>query len=255
MRKTYSILGCGWLGFELAKYFITQDNIVHGSTTSADKMEQLEAEHILPFLVDITNNDSKELETFLQAEVLVIAITSKDVSAFVKLIDAIERSPITKVIFISSTSVYPSLNSIVTESHTTVNSPLRSIECLFSTNTKFKTTIIRFAGLYGGNRHPGNWFTTRKIPNPLGYVNMIHRDDCIAIIAQLIDNNIFGTVFNACTTHHPTRLDFYKNARKSLGKEHPDFESDEVLSYKIISSEKLIQYLNYSFKHTDLLNL
>ena len=90
----------------------------------------------------------------LASDILLIAITSKDIDAYERLIEQIEISSIQKVIFISSTSVYPASNSIVTEETATMNTPLSEIENLFKNNTFFETTIIRFAGLFGPGRHP-----------------------------------------------------------------------------------------------------
>ena len=62
------------------------------------------------------------------------------------------------------------------------------IEKLFQCNSNFKTTLIRFAGLLGYNRKPGNFFKNGKsIPNPEGVVNMIHQDDCVLIISKIIE--------------------------------------------------------------------
>lgn len=248
--ENVSILGCGWLGKELAISLINKGCTVKGSTTSEEKVGDLKSVGVQPFLVDISKEN--ELTAFLNSEVLVIAITSKSRDDFKRLISEIEKSTIKKVVFISSTSVYPSLNKVMTEEDEAVVSPLASIEKLFINNTNFKTTIIRFAGLFGGNRHPGNWFSDKKVPNPNGFVNMIHREDCIAIIEKIIENNIYREVFNACSSHHPTRKEFYINARKSLGKSLPEFDNTTA-AYKIISSDKLIKQLNYQFKHDDLL--
>ncbi|CAM1367034.1 dTDP-glucose 4,6-dehydratase [Tenacibaculum litoreum] len=251
--KNVSILGCGWLGKELAVNFIEKGYEVKGSTTSEKKLQELQLAHISPFLVDISARKI-QLE-FLDADVLIIAITSKEVENFKWLIASIEKSNITKIIFISSTSVYPSLNKEMTEEDETVDSPLVEIENLFRNNNKFQTTIIRFAGLFGGERQPGNWFANRKIPHRKGYVNMIHREDCIAIIQEIIEQNAFGEVFNACVNHHPTREDFYINARKTLGKPIPEFDDSKPLEYKIINSEKLQKRLSYQFIHNDLLSI
>ncbi|REH50404.1 nucleoside-diphosphate-sugar epimerase [Tenacibaculum gallaicum] len=251
--KNVSILGCGWLGKELAVNFIEKGYEVKGSTTSKEKLQELESVAINAYLVDVSVKNI-QLE-FLESDVLVIAITSKDIEGFKRLISAIEKSRITKVIFISSTSVYPSLNKEMTEEDETVNSPLVEIEKLFRNNNKFQATIIRFAGLFGGERQPGNWFANRKIPHPKGYINMIDREDCIAIIEQIIEQNAFGEVFNACSNDHPTREDFYINARKTLGKPTPEFDDSKPLVYKIISSEKLQKRLNYQFIHNNLLSI
>lgn len=251
--KSVSILGCGWLGKELGIQLIKNGYTVKGSTTSVAKLDELKAVHIYPFLVNIS--EDTEITEFLDTDVLLIAITSKNIDDFKRVISKIEKSNVTNVIFISSTSVYPSLNKEMTEEDDTVHSPLAEIENLFRNNENFQTTILRFAGLFGGNRQPVNWFVDRKIPHPKGYVNMIHREDCIAIIQQIIKQNVFGEVFNACANHHPTREDFYINARKSLGKPIPEFDDSKLLEYKIISSEKLQKVLNYQFIHNDLLSI
>ncbi len=249
--KDVSILGCGWLGKPLAKFLIKKGFRVKGSTTSLNKLEDLKSVNISPFLVDISSD--KNFEEFLSSDVLIIAITSKGIEAFKNLIFQIEKSSIKKVIFISSTSVYPSVNKEMTEEDPTIDSPLAQIENEFKSNQYFKKTIIRFAGLLGENRNPANWFEGRKIPQPNGFVNMIYREDCIEIIYQIIQQDVFGEVFNACSNHHPTRKEFYTNAKKRANKESPVFDDSQPLKYKIINSDKLQKHLNYTFKFDNLL--
>ena len=220
--RVVSILGCGWLGKSVATDFIKQGYKVKGSTTSVAKIDELTSMGVQSFLIDISTNDFNT--DFFKADVLLIAITSKSIDDFKRLIIQIEKSSVKKIIFISSTSVYSNTNTIVTEHNVTNNSPLASIEKLFIENTHLSTTILRFAGLFGDARNPANWFATKKIPQPNGFVNMIHKKDCVAIINKIIDENVFGEVFNACSNHHPTRKEFYTNARKNSGKKLPDFE-------------------------------
>ena len=249
-----SILGCGWLGKPLAISLLDDGFSVKGSTTSEIKIQELEALEIEAYLVDIT--EFEEFDSFLQSDILIIAITSKDIDAFERLIEQIQTSTIQKVIFISSTSVYPVSNAIVSEETQTLKTPLAEIENLFKENTFFETTIIRFAGLFGPGRHPGSWFKNgRTIPQPNGLVNMIHQEDCIEIIHEIIDQNCWNITLNACSNDHPTRSDFYINARKSLNFEAPVFEGSTEIRYKIISSKKLQKVLDYQFIHDDLLNL
>ena len=151
MQKV-SILGCGWLGKPLAVFFISKGYLVKGSTTSDEKLKLLAAENIISFLVDISQQEINK--DFLDVSILIIAITSKNEADFKRLISQIEEANIQKVIFISSTSVYPSLNKIMTENDATQEHPLLTIENLFRENTHFNTTIIRFSGLFGGERHP-----------------------------------------------------------------------------------------------------
>lgn len=251
--KNISILGCGWLGKPLALSFLDDGYAVKGSTTSEEKIDILEDLNIDAFLVDITENE--EFDTFLNADILIIAITSKNIDGFENLITQIQESSIQKVIFISSTSVYGRINKVMTEEDEVLeNHPLVQIENLFRENTFFETTIIRFAGLFGGERQPANWFKNgRKIPQPKGFVNMIHREDCIEIIHEIINQNCWNETFNACANHHPTRREFYTLARLSAGFELPEFENNDVYEWKIISSDKVQKVLNYEFIHNDLL--
>jgi len=249
--KNISILGCGWLGKPLAISFLETGYTIKGSTTSDEKIAILEQEGIEAYLVDIS--DFEEHDSFLESDILIIAITSKDIDAFDSLIAQIETSSIQKVIFISSTSVYPNTNSVVTEGNETLKTPLFEIEELFRNNRLFETTVIRFAGLFGFDRKPGNWFKDRKIPQPNGFVNMIHQEDCIEIIHEIINQNCWNTIFNACSDSHPTRREYYTKAKLSLGLKVPEFEENEELSYKIISSEKLQKKLDCKFIHDNLL--
>jgi nucleoside-diphosphate-sugar epimerase len=249
--KAVSILGCGWLGLPLAKHFIEKGFEIKGSTTSVDKISRLESLGILPFLVDINTIESSD-KAFLSSEILIVAITSKNIDSFKKLVSEIETSTIKKVIFISSTSVYPNSDVEITEAHKTLETPLVSIERLLLSNTNFNTTIVRFGGLIGEYRNPGNFFKNgRIIKNPEGVVNMIHQEDCIEIIDRIIEKGIETEIFNACTDAHPTRRDFYTKAKLTVGFEVPDFEENQPIQTKIISSKKLKKELNFEFKYAN----
>ena len=85
---------------------------------------------VLPYVIDISDKDIN-ISDFLFSDVLIIAITSKNSSDIKSLIKKVEKSEVRKVLFVSSTSVYPYTNGIVTEETDTKNSPLADIEKLF----------------------------------------------------------------------------------------------------------------------------
>lgn len=253
MSKTISILGCGWLGKPLALELIKNGYEVYGSTTSPDKLSQLEADGITPFLINLDQNNNT-FSDFLAAEVLMINIPSKNKEGFQRLIRAIEQSALQKVVFVSSTSVYPNTNGIVTEETETIDSPLAEIERMFTTNTHFETTVLRFGGLFGYNRKPGNFFKPNSvIDHPEGFVNMIHQDDCVNIIHNIIKQDVWNETFNACSTSHPTRRDYYTNEAQKVGRTDLSFNEQSENIYKIVSSEKLKKRMGYSFKYDELL--
>ncbi len=229
---------------------------VKASTTSANKVSQIAKLKADPFIVDI-DNISSDIQSFLKSEILIINITSKSIEGFQSLLQAIENSDIEKVLFVSSTSVYENQNKTILESgdNEIPNKPLVIIENLFRNSSKVATTIVRFAGLIGNNRHPGRFFSRGNIvKDPDLFVNLIHLDDCIAIITQILQQQIWNEVFNCCADTHPTKRDYYTKAAKSLGLDIPAFGTPNSTSFKIISNEKVKRHLNYTFLHADLMS-
>lgn len=252
-NQRISILGCGWLGMPLALELINKGHRVNGSTTTQNKLSQLESNEIQAFLIDI-GDKNKDISDFLCSEVLIIAITSKNIEDYKNLISKIEKSEIRKIIFISSTSVYPNTNGIVDEETHTLDTPLSNIEQLFISNPTFESTIIRFGGLFGGDRQPGNFIKSGKLKNPEGYVNLIHQEDCIRIIEQIMEKNTWNEILNACSDSHPMRKDFYLKELKKLGKTNLILDESSDNSYKIVSNQKLKDVLNYKFKYDNLMD-
>lgn len=248
-----SILGCGWLGFPLAKYLVHKGYKVKGSTTSLHKIQELSSFGITPFLIKLEEHD-QNYRGFLNSEYLVLNVPSKNISLFNGLIENIEKLNVKKVIFVSSTSVYKNNNSIVTEdSEIELLNPLVEIENLFRNNKFFETTILRFAGLFGENRNPSNFFSSNQpIGNSQAPVNMIHQSDCIRIIEQILVQDIWNETLNCCADTHPTKEDFYGKAFDISGLKRPAFIKTQTEDYKIISSEKLKMLLKYEFEFPDL---
>lgn len=246
-------MGCGWLGKHLAKELLAQGFSINGSTTSKNKLVELHSVGIIPYLIKLESLNPS-ISGFLEAEILIVNIPSKNVDSFRNLIPEIEKSSIKKVLFISSSSVYEPSEQIITEESVVNNSNLIQIESLFSSNSNFSTSIVRFSGLIGYNRQPGRFFAQgRQIRNPDGPVNMIHRDDCIAIIERIIALDIWNETFNACADLHPSRREFYSKAALEIGLQTPEFDENSTDGFKHISNQKLRTRLNYEFKYPDLL--
>jgi len=257
MSKTVSVLGCGWLGFPLGRQLLSLGYRVKGSTRSIRKINAMSEAGIEPFIVDIGHID-RNLDDLLQSNILIVDITSKETDHFRKLLAAIERSPIEKVLFVSSTSVYPAGNKIVSEDSATESSlnPLLEIEELFIKSRKIKTTVVRFAGLFGYDRKPGNFFRSGKIvSDPEAFVNMIHRDDCIALLTTILQQDVWDEVFNACADAHPTKREFYTKAATDIGTLPPEFSKHSSSPFKIVSNNKMKEQLGFVCTFNDLMSI
>jgi nucleoside-diphosphate-sugar epimerase len=273
MRQTISILGAGWLGLPLAEYLIRQGYTVKGATTNAVNLDTLKCKGIISFLVLVTDEAiiSDALEEFLQTDILIVNFPPgrrTDVEQYHplqirNLITQLKKSAVKKILFISATSVYPDLNREVSEDLTAApdkgsGRALKTVEQLFRNETGFETTILRFAGLTGPGRIPGRFLAGQKdVSNGNAPVNLIHRDDCIALIFKIIKEQVWGEIFNACADLHPSRKEFYTRAAEAEGLEAPVFaaQPERDLRYKIINSEKIKHRLNYTFKYYDPLDM
>ena len=251
-ENTISILGSGWLGQPLAEHFKKAKHGVHLSTRSSDKATQLQTLNVVPYVVDIENL-TESIQPFLQADILIINITCKVLSAYQSLLNEIEKSPIKKVLFISSTSVYPSHYGLCKEDEPlTEETNLRCIEKLFSESNYFDCTILRFAGLIGAKRHPGRFFASGKsIKDGNGKVNLIHQDDCLKLINTILAKNAWGEIFNGCADNHPTKKDYYSQMAKLLGYPEPDCVILEKSATKVVCNQKIKEELGFEFIHPD----
>lgn len=268
-----TILGCGWLGLPLAKSLLSKGYNVKGSTTSATKLKTLKEAEIMPFQIQLNEQEIiGNVSDFLhETDVLIIAIPpglrkeilSSEEMTFINkmkiLIPYIEKSGIQKVLFVSSTSVYGDRFPIVEYTESTQNHPdtesgrqLVLSEKLLQSNIHFKTTVIRFGGLLGEDRHPIKFLAGRtQIENPDGPVNLIQREDCIGIIIKALDfayKDKWGETFNAVAPQHPTRKNYYQKKAQQFNLPLPNFVEDTKSKGKIISSKKVETILDYSFQ-------
>jgi len=260
--ETVSILGCGWLGLQLAKHFETNGFSVKGSVISPEKFSQLTDAGISPYYIVLNDSDAiVDNPDFFEADVLVISIPPRRIEGIDRIFPAqigqlipfILKSEIQKVIFISSTSVYPENFQAATEDDIPFPDKESGKACLLAENLlkshpEFKTTVLRFGGLIGADRNPARFLLKSNQPIPNIPVNLIHQDDCIGIISSIIEQEIWGETLNACCPEHPQKKDFYGKAARIYNLPEPIF-SDEIESYKIIDSSKLQHLLKYKFKY------
>ncbi len=258
-----SILGCGWLGFPLAKALLQKGFSVKGSTTSMDKIAALRTAGIDPFIVQLEEQKiSESITDFLaNSEILLVNIppklrgnaTENFVAKIEHLLPFIEKSTVTKVIFVSSTSVYGEDNLHVTEA-TPLNPDseggrqLAVVENLLQKSTHFKTTILRFGGLIGEDRNPVRFLSGREnIENPEAPINLIHQDDCIGIIEKIIALDSWNEVYNAVAPFHPSKQEYYTQKAQDLNLALPKFALSNTIIGKTILHDKLIKSLQYTF--------
>jgi len=262
-----SILGCGWLGLPLAETLVEEGHVVRGSTTTRSKLELLDDRNIEPYLITLDPGlNCNDCDDFWNSELLIInippgrgkeGVISRHTSQISSIIDRLRKSTIKNVIFISSTSVYPKTGGVMSEEDAVPGSASReSGEALIKAEQQlvdepsFNTIVLRFGGLYGYDRHPVTYLAGKKdLPGGCAPVNLIHRDDCIGIITELIKKDMERGIFNAVSDGHPPRKTYYAEAAKQLELDPPEFTEDDGSDYKVVSNRKLKETLGYRFKY------
>lgn len=217
---------------------------------------------IQPYLLRLSPDFEGDPQ-FLDSEVLILNIPPRNRDGLpdyhqrqlVAVREQAVNAGISKVLFISSTAVYPNFNRVVTEEYADPESlsrggiPLLKMEQLFTQTPDFKTTVLRFGGLYGPDRHPGRFLNGKSgLSGGSNPVNMIHLEDCLGVIEAILDQQVWGETFNACSPNHPSRKEFYEKAALEMGIDPPEF-SGEPAGFKKVSSDKLLKMLSYTFRH------
>ncbi|MAB58843.1 MAG: NAD(P)-dependent oxidoreductase [Aequorivita sp.] len=264
-NKTIAIAGLGWLGQPLAYRLATLGYTVKGSVTTVAKAALLQQNGFDAYPVEISENgiEGEVLALLKNVDYLLIMIppglrknTGADyVLKMVHLLSAINESAVKKIVLVSSTSVYDDSQGRVTERdepkpETIAGKQLRQVEELFMNAEGLQTTVVRFGGLIGGSRNPVKYLAGRKdLADGNAPVNLIHRDDCINILVEILKNDAFGTVFNAVNPNHPKKAEYYIQKAKELGLEAPTFaEAVSNETFKQVDSVNLKSVLDYSFR-------
>ena len=270
-KNKISILGCGWLGLPLAKKLIENGYEVKGTTTSESKLELLKNAGISAYQIKLEENEiTGNMELFLaNTDVLLVDVppklrgdfTENFVQKIKTLLPYIENSKVKKVLFVSSTSVYGDTFPIQELDEDSPLNPdseggrqLVEVEDILRANAIFQTTILRFGGLVGPDRNSAKFLAGKEnVANPEAPINFIHQEDCIGIICELLRksedaNWNWNDTFNAVAPNHLNRENYYTEKALEMNLKVPTFVQDSNSIGKKISSKKLQDLLNYSFK-------
>ncbi|PSQ94364.1 MAG: NAD(P)-dependent oxidoreductase [Bacteroidetes bacterium QH_2_63_10] len=270
-----SILGCGWLGRPLARRLVDRDIHVRGSTTTPEKVEALRADGIDPYLLTLDPDLSgRKINSFFSSPILVLNVppprgASDGQEQHRRQIDAVRAAAtegnVEWILFASSTGVYPNVERTVTEADQPPGQPdalpgsrrstgraVLAAEAQLMDDPAFATTIVRFGGLYGDDRHPGRFLAGRtNVSRPEAPVNLIHQDDCVALLLTLLEQDVRADVFNACADAHPARCAVYTRAAEVLGLDPPTFDDTDTTTGKVVDNQKVKARTGYQFRHPD----
>jgi len=267
MQNSCTIIGCGWVGFPLAKALVRKGYAVTGTTTTPEKLRELQEAGIIPclFKLPIQDNPPKHLWA---SDSLIVNIPPGREDPEVRerfrasvsgLLSYTYSSGIRRIIFVSSTSVYGAEEDEITEKNP-ADPRSRSGEALVSAEEMIRDSgkdylILRFGGLAGPGRHPGRFMAGKKgLTNGHQSVNFLHQQDAVGVIIHLLGGSMWNETFNVVAPMHPLKAEFYVRMAHDLSREAPEFAEGSNANPKharTISSGKLIKETGYKFIYED----
>lgn len=267
--KTISIVGLGWIGTPTA-HLLKDKFEVMGSTTTSEKQEKLLSEGIKAVRFSLNPHpEGVGFNALFQSEILVVNIPPRTRSGngsfhleqLKYLKSLLSNSRIKKVLFVSSTGVYPNENI---EGKYTENFPITlantghdtifRAEQMLAKDRNYDLTIVRFGGLLGDDRIPLRYFTGKE--NVAGHtrVNFIHRNDAARMLAWIIEKELWNETFNGVAPQHPLRRELYERISSDTGIAPPaSYQNEAEGNDRLISSEKILA-TGFEFEFQDPLD-
>lgn len=256
--KKVSIIGLGWIGLPLAHHLKSQEIEVVGSTTSAEKLSRIQSEGIPAVQFEmIPFPQGKGFQALFQADVLVVNIPprsrTQEADFYLEqlkfLRSMIDQSQIKKVIFVSSTGIYPEISE---EEKYTEDYPLSLENCgnqtllkaeqMMETERAFDLTIVRFGGLMGGDRIPGKYFAGKENVAGQTRVNFIHRNDAVGILTWIIEKDLWNAIYNGVAPIYSLRKDIYERNHQEMGFPLPaSYQQANAGEDRLISGKRILE--------------
>lgn len=284
------IIGCGFLGWPLAIKWNTEPvdsakstaadnnhdfNRVFATTRSASRAKQFSDHGLKPVIADITQPKTlaAALSDLPPMDTIVFAVgmdRSQYNDIFDVYVEGLRRfiqyypHPIEHLIYISSTGVYGDFGGDWVDENSPTD-PAReggkaclAAEALLAQTTD-RWTVLRMAGLYGGDRVPTKSLIENRDWNrlsPAGFLNLIHQTDAVNVIDAASKIKPMGQTILCSDGNPPIRGDYYQYIADhfQLGKipwpqdTTPDPNSRSANS-KRIANQKMLEVLDLKLVH------
>ncbi|MDT3337821.1 SDR family NAD(P)-dependent oxidoreductase [Shewanella sp. SP1S1-7] len=273
VKSSVALVGCGWFGFALAKQLVQEGYRVTGCKRSADELSILTEVGIEAYPLQLGSEassapDAQALSGLLQTDYLVVNIPprlKRGNAAYLEelqqLIALTQGWEYQRIVFISTTGVYPAQDKVMTEADALAESSdsqvLLDAEALFQARPH--SCIVRFAGLVGPKRHPGRFLAGKTdVSGANVAVNLVHLSDCVSAVSRILAATGIGLavapIYNLCAPMHPTKAEFYQAAAESLGLVAPEFNQQSMPS-KVIQADAIVTDLGFQYQYASPLDM
>lgn len=279
--KRRLVFGCGYLGERVARLWSFAGDQVYAVTRSGERQQTLLEEGFSPLVADVTNPET--LADLPSVDTVLIAvgmdrsrysdIRKVYVEGLQNVLDALADS-VQHLIYVSSTGVYGDFDGEWVDERSPTDPQreggkacLEAEQLLKDSRWGARSTILRFAGIYGPDRVPTKQQVADKQwdkLSPAGYLNLIHVDDgasIVQLVARSVDvdpdnTDTLDQTFLVSDGQPPLRRDYYDWIAERFDVGPIPWDPNAVApkesrasSSKRISNQKLQQYFSVDFRY------
>lgn len=255
------IIGCGWVGTFTAANLLKEGHHVWGTTTSADKCASLRAKGISSVVVDFDSSGEQLfaapddlLDRTFDAVIISVPITYKDSmgqveTRFARLLTFLQRLSFEQVFFFGSVGIYPKVSAtIIEDTFPDAELEPRLLKGENMLRAEYpKVTVLRLGGLFGLERVMAKHFVDKICEIGYQTANFVHIVDIHGIIKALISQGVQGRTYNVVSPEHPLKKDVIVASAHKYGYGLPAGFSTADRTAKVVSSNRVINELNYQF--------
>ncbi|MBL1408672.1 Rossmann-fold NAD(P)-binding domain-containing protein [Sphingobacterium faecale] len=249
------ILGGGWVGQDVAELMYEAGYEVWISTTSLDKVTLFESLGYHGVRIDFDGEFKGKIAfpdsfDFVLNSVPATSRNTTEVldNRFRNVEWLLQRIVFKKHIFLSSIGVYPDKDGLYDEEwNGELDGRLLGAERIMMELPA--TLIYRLGGLFGKERIFAKYFSGRVCQSGEQPANFVHLEDVKALIKQGFLSSVTSGIYNIVAPEHPTKREVILASASKYGLPLPS-GFDPVASYqKVVSGQKIIDRLEYSYKY------
>ncbi|NEQ52133.1 MAG: SDR family oxidoreductase [Leptolyngbya sp. SIO3F4] len=262
-----TIIGCGYVGKEVARLWQQQGLTVTATTTSPERVEELQT--VADRVQVLRGNDPGALQDCLvDQELVLVCVGSKGRASYEEtylgtartLAEVLPQTQVQRLIYTSTSSVYGQHHGAVVTEETPVNPITPNGEIIAKTErtllglSGLKVCVLRLGGIYGPGR------TLERIYGRVAgqtrpgkgdeAANWAHRNDIVGAIAFAQDHALSG-IYNVVQDEIPTVKELIDQVcqRHGLAAVHWDPTQPSKRSYSARVSNAKIKAAGYQFVH------
>ena len=270
-----AIIGCGYVGHEIAQYWQQKKSfVVTATTTTPERVPALQA--IAQRVAVVQGNDSEGLTSVLEnQDAVLLSVGAKGVNFYEEaylhtaqtLVSVLKQMPsVQQLIYTGSYSVYGDRNGawVDEESSVALGNPSGEIlskteQVLLSAKSKnLCVCILRLGGIYGPSRELvkifGRYAGATRPGNGEDTTNWIHLDDIVSAIEFARDRKLQG-IYNLVDDAHLTSRELLEQIfeKNNLPQVTWDSTQKSTRPYNAKVSNQKIKDAGYKLIHPQMI--